>query len=111
MKIERKKWGLITDDEPETRVKLPAHINRSLTQYQNNQEIQRGKRPSKADVIIQALAEFFATRVAPVAILAVLTSCQVQHLDSGIFVLKILFVGALLVHIYYICRGNHGEKH
>lgn len=102
MKENNKDKGII--------LKIPAHLDEAITKFQNEQEAQTFTRPSKKAILLRALAEFFATRITPALLLAMLTGCERSDIGGAVKVL-LLFVGcAALGHILFMIRHGKPNK-
>lgn len=87
-------------------IELPAHLNEALIKFQDSEEMRDYQRPAKSAVILRALTEFLATRIAPAMVLILCTSCQRGHIDIGIKLLFLMGIGVLIGHIAYIVKNS-----
>ena len=91
-------------------IKIPAHLAEAIEKFQNKAEVDTYSRPSKNAVILRALAEFFATRITPALLLAMLSGCERSDIGGAVKVL-LLFTGcAAIGHILFMIRHGKPNK-
>ena len=93
-------------------LKIPAHLAEAIEKFQNKTEVDTYTRPSKNAVILRALAEFFATRVTPLLILATLSGCDKSDIGAGFRVVLLFALCAAFGHILFMVKhGNRNKNH
>ena len=89
-------------------IKIPAHLAAAIEKFQNKAEVDTYSRPSKNAVILRALAEFFATRIAPALCLAMLTGCERSDIGAAFRVFLLFASCAAFGHILFMLK--HGKQ-